>query len=380
MAYYKHFGGIEIPQVGGGAAAGYPMIAKENEKFSLTNPTIVYEASPTLSKEAYFRLLGAGRYNCIPSVFGGKKPYGVTPYCHLGPVVQSGVLGTHAGVPGGSVRTVDQGQPFQLDEPSTIWYGVTGGSYLNSGPYVGHTMNRGTFMCDNQEFGPDPAYGKAKKCLIVPLLAPEDNSVPLSYYNQYAREADAEDRAQVASQAQENAYQAQIQLQQQNLDAAQESARLAENYLAQQTSAMKSAEAYRQIQQDVSDRAAAITVELARLAALNVEDEEARRAAAEVAIEAENIRQATAKAKADAEKAKTGFFIAQQMTLEELAKQREAAAKLKATEDAAFSEAEQRRREAEGGGGGGEGIGGMDTTTMLLYGGLALAALLLVTD
>lgn len=378
MAYYK-FGEINV-SVRGGPAAGYPVIAKENEKFSLTNPTIVYEASPTLSKEAYFRLLGAGRYNCIPSVFGDKKPYGVIPYCHLGPVVQSGVLGTHAGVPGGSVRTVDQGQPFQLDEPSTIWYGVTGGSYLNSGPYVGHTMNRGTFMCDNQEFGPDPAYGKAKKCLIVPLLAPEDNSVPLSYYNQYAREADVEDRAQVAAQAQENAYQAQLALQQQNADAAQESARLAENYLAQQTSAMRSAEAYRDIQQQASDQAAAIVVELARLAALNAEDEEARRAAAEVAIEAENIRQATAAAKEAAARANQGFLVAQQMTLEELTKQREAEAKLKATQDAAFAEAEARRREAEGGGTGGGGIGGMDTTTMLLYGGLALAALLLVTD
>jgi hypothetical protein len=289
--------------------------------------------------------------------------------------VAGGVLGTHHGAVGGVVRKVDQGQPFQLDEASTVWFGVDG-----SGPYTGHTMNRGTFMCGNAEFGPDPAYGKAKKCLIVPLLAPEDNSVPLSYYNQFAREADAEDRAQVASQAQENAYQAQIQLQQQNVDAAQESARLAENYLAQQTSAMRSAEAYRDIQQQASDQAAAIVVELARLAALNVEDEEARRAAAEVAIEAENIRQATAKAKADAEKAKDGFFIAQQMTLEELTKQREAEAKLKATEDAAFNEAEQRRREAEGGGAGGGLTSGMDTTTMLLYGGLALAALLLVTD
>ena len=378
MAYYK-FGEINV-SVRGGPAAGYPVIAKENEKFSLTNPTIVYEASPTLSKEAYFRLLGAGRYNCIPSVFGDKKPYGVIPYCHLGPVVQGGVLGTHAGVPGGSVRTVDQGQPFQLDEPSTIWYGVTGGSYLNSGPYVGHTMNRGTFMCDNQEFGPDPAYGKAKKCLIVPLLAPEDNSVPLSYYNQYAREADVEDRAQVAAQAQENAYQAQLALQQQNADAAQESARLAENYLAQQTSAMRSAEAYRDIQQQASDQAAAIVVELAKIAALNAEDEEARRAAAEVAIEAENIRQATAAAKEAAARANQGFLVAQQMTLEELTKQREAEAKLKATQDAAFAEAEARRREAEGGGTGGGGIGGMDTTTMLLYGGLALAALLLISD
>src|SRR3990172_1087749 len=340
MALYKHLGDIMSPRVAQGPAAGYPVIAKENEKFSLTNPTIVYEARPDLATEAYFRLLGAGRYNCVPSVFGGKRPYGVTPSCHLGPVVQSGVLGTHAGVPGGSVRTVDQGQPFQLDEASTIWYGVTGGSYLNSGPYVGHTMNRGTFMCDNQEFG-DPAYGKPKKGLIVPLLPPEDNTVPLSYYNQYAREADVEERAQVAVQAQENAYQAQIALQQQNADAAQESARLAENYLAQQTSAMRSAEAYRDIQQQASDQAAAIVVELAKIAALNAEDEEARRAAAEVAIEAE--------------------------------------AKLKAPQDAAFAEAEARRQEALGGGGGG-GIGGMDTTTMLLYGGLALAALLLISD
>ena len=373
MALYKHFGDIMNLQAGQGPAAGYQMIAKEYEKFHLQNPTIVYEASPLVTREAYFRLLGAGTYKCWPPVFGTTLR-NVVPQCHLGPVVAGGVLGTHAGAVGGVVRKVDEGQPFQLDEASTIWFGVDG-----TGPYTGHTMNRGTFMCDTHEFG-DPAYGKAKKCLIVPLLAPEDNSIPLSYYNQFAREADAEDRAQVASQAQENAYQAQIQLQQQNVDAAQESARLAENYLAQQTSAMRSAEAYRQIQQDVSDRAAAITVELARLAALNAEDEEARRAAAEVAIEAENIRQATAKAKADAEKAKDGFFIAQQMTLEELAKQREAEAKLKATQDAAFSEAEQRRQEAEGGGGGGGGIGGMDTTTMLLYGGLALAALLLVTD
>src|SRR3989337_2752478 len=324
MALYKHLGDIMSPRVAQGPAAGYPVIAKENEKFSLTNPTIVYEARPDLATEAYFRLLGAGRYNCVPSVFGGKRPYGVTPSCHLGPVVQSGVLGTHAGVPGGRLRTVDQVQPFQLDEASTIWYGVTGGSYLTSGPYVGHTMNRGTFMCDNQEFG-DPAYGKPKKCLIVPLLPPEDNTVPLSYYNQYAREADVEERAQVAVQAQENAYQAQIALQQQNADAAQESARLAEDYLAPQTSAMRSAEG---------------------------------------AIEAENIRQATEKAKSDAAKANQGFLVAQQMTPEELAKQREAEAKLKATQDAAFAEAEARRQEALGGGGGG-GICGMDTTTML---------------
>src|SRR3990172_2835862 len=208
MALYKHLGDIMSPRVAQGPAAGYPVIAKENEKFSLTNPTIVYEARPDLATEAYFRLLGAGRYNCVPSVFGGKRPYGVTPSCHLGPV---------------------------------------------------------------------------------------------------------EERAQVAVQAQENAYQAQIALQQQNADAAQESARLAENYLAKQTSAMRSAEAYRDIQQQASDQAAAIVVELAKIAALNAEDEEARRAAAEVAIEAENIRQATEKAKSDAAKANQGFLVAQQM-------------------------------------------------------------------
>jgi hypothetical protein len=374
MAYYKHFGDIMSGPAAKGPAAGYPMIAKEYDKFALTNPSIVYEASPGVTPEAYFRLLGAGRYKCEPPVFGTTLR-GAVPSCYLGRVVEGGVLGTHAGSVGGVVRKIDQGQPFQLDEPSTIWYGVD-----NVGPYTGHTMNRGTFMCDNQEFGPDPAYGKTKKCLVVPLLAPEDNSVPLSYYNQFSREADAEDRAQVASQAQENAYQAQIQLQQQNADAAQESARLAENYLAQQTSAMKSAEAYRETMRLVSDRAAAMTVELAKIAALNAEDEDARRAAAEVAIDAENIRQATAKAKSDADKAKTGFFIAQQMTLEELEKQRIALAKVKATEEAAYADAEARRQAAITGGGGGTGSSGMSTTTMLLYGGLALAALLLVTD
>jgi hypothetical protein len=373
MAYYKHFGDIMNLQAGQGPAAGYQMIAKEYEKFHLQNPTIVYEANPGFTREAYFRLLGAGTYKCEPPVFGTTLR-NVKPQCHLGPVVEGGVLGTHAGAVGGVVRKVDQGQPFQLDEASTIWFGVDG-----TGPYTGHTMNRGTFMCDTQEFG-DTAYGKAKKCLIVPLLPPEDNSIPLSYWNQFARQQDVEDAAGAATQAQENAYQAQIQLQQHNSDAAAESARLAENYLAQKTSAMKTAEAYRQMQQEISDRAASITVELARLAALNLEDEEARRAAAEVAIEAENIRQGTAKAKADAAKEKEGFFLAQKMTLEELEKQRIAAEKFKATQDAAFNEAEQRRREAEGGGAGGGLTSGMDTTTMLLYGGLALAALLLVTD
>jgi len=375
MAYYKHFGDIMNPVTSGNWVTQLPVLAKDMQELALTDPTVVYY-SGSQYPGTHFRLLSPGTYTCAGNQIGTGGHS--SSYCYQGPVKAVMDVVKANGYPGAVGRKVPEGQTFQQDEPATVWYGWDNPNFR--GPWVGTDVPTGTYTCGNQNFGPDPVYGRPKSCLIVPHLAPKPGSIPVTTYDRYAAQQEAEDASVSAKQAQQNAYQAQLALQQQNADAAQESARLAENALAQQASAQKSAEAYRQIMQQASDQATAIAVELAKIAALNAEDEEARRAAAEVAIEAENIRQATEKAKSDAAKANQGYLIAQQMTLEELAKQREALAKVKAAEDQAFNEAEQRRQEAEGGGGGGGGGGGMDTTTMLLYGGLALAALLLVTD
>jgi DNA segregation ATPase FtsK/SpoIIIE-like protein len=366
MAYYK-FGAYEW-------VARLPTLAQDTKEFALTDPTVVYYSGPRYPDD-HFRLLSPGAYDCAGANIGTGGH--VSSFCYRGPVKAVNDVAVAVGRPGGVSIKKNEGDPFQLDQPATIWYGVD--QALSTTPWHGTNVPTGTYICGTQQFGPDPAYGKAKKCWIVPNLAPKAGSVPITFFDRQASQSEVEDASVIAKQAQQNAYQAQLALQQQNADAAQESARLAENALAQQASAQKSAEAYRQIMEQASAQATAIAVELAKIAAENAEDEDARRAAAEVAIEAENIRQATEKAKSDAAKANQGYLIAQQMTLEELAKQREAAAKVNAAEDAAYADAEARRQAALGTGGGG-GISGMSTTTMLLYGGLALAALLLVTD
>ncbi len=369
MALYKHFGSW--------VGTNYPVLARDGEEFALTDPTVVYYLRP-YTEDKRFRLLSPGLYNCGGNEIGTAGVAGGT--CHQGPVKAVNDVARAVGSPGAVVRKIDEGQPFELGWPAMVWYGSDDRlGNLSNTSWVGTPMPAGTYICGNAQFGPDPAYGKPKQCWTVDLLAPKPGSVPYSFFARQAAQSELEDVSVVAKQAQQNAYQAQLALQQQNADAAQESARLAGNALAQQAAAQKSAEAYRQIMQQASDQAAAIAVELAKIAAANAEDEEARRAAAEVALEAENIRQATEKAKSDAAKANQSYLIAQQMTLEELAKQRQAEARVKAAEDAAFAEAEARRQGAIGGGGGG-GISGMDTTTMLLYGGLALAALLLISD
>ena len=372
MAYYQRFEGPLDPTTGSTAAVPPgPMIARQNERILLTNPTVVYYWSQFAPNQQRFRLLAPGEYSCNDDTFGGR-PYGASAAsmaCYQGPIAAGGVIGTARGVPGAASKIADEGQPFQRDSGASIWYGPASGQ----GAFVGHNVPTGTYICGNAEFGPDPAIGVKKACYATPYAPPAAGSTPITYYDQLAAQQEAEQRAVAAKQAQQDLYQAQLATQQQNADAAAQSAQLAENALAQQAAALSAAEAYRQIQQQASDQAAAIAVELAKIAAMNAEDADARQAAVNMAAEAEAIHQATVRAKADAATQNQAYLAAQGAALAELRNQEQALAKLKAAQNASAAQAELEQREAMGGGAPVE----MDTTTMLLYGGLALGALLL---
>jgi hypothetical protein len=368
MAYYQRFAEISFPAA---AVPPGPRIADQGGRILLTNPTVVYYWSSVNPRGQRFRLLAPGEYVCNDDTFGGR-PYGVSAgstACYQGPIAAGGVIGTATGVPGAAPKIADDGQPFQRDSGASIWYGPASGS----GAFVGHNVPTGTYICGSAQFGPDPAINVKKACYAAPYAPPAEGSTPITYYDQLAAQQEAEQRAVAAKQAQQDLYQAQLATQQQNADAAAQSAQLAENALAQQAAALKAAEAYRQIQQQASDQAAAIAVELAKIAAMNAEDADAAAAAVNMAAEAEAIHQATVLAKADAATQNQAYLAAQGAALSELRNQEQALARLKAAQDAAATQAELEQRQAMGGGAPVE----MDTMTMLLYGGLALGALLL---
>ena len=329
-----------------------PKIAAQGGQIQLTNPTVVYYWTQLAPGGTRFRLLAPGSHTCDDATFGGR-PYGVGNDwmgCYQGPIAAGGVIGAVQGTPGAATKVADEGQAFTASEGETIWYGSSPGAGY-PGNYVGHNVEAGlSFTCNNAAFGPSGAGG-ARSCFAVPFQAPAPGSTPLTYELQQA---------------------AQLAVQTEKADEAAQQAQIAMNAAAQQAAALSAAEVYHQIQKQASDQAAAFAAQLAVIAAAGAADADAANAAADMAAQAEALRQATAAARSDVARQSVANQVAQAAALTEIRKQEIAEAELQAAQDASYTQSEL----AAGGGGS---IAGFKMSDLLLYGGLGLVALLLLT-
>jgi hypothetical protein len=224
--------------------------------------------------------------------------------------------------PGNATKVADQGGAFTVGpDGGTVYYGVSGagGSAL-----IPRDVPGGSFECTNALFGPDPAYNVRKVCLLAPhppTVAPP----PITYYDTLNLQAQAMQRAQVAAAAQQEVAAAQAVTIATPVDQAAADAIVAQNAQAQASAAQQAAEAYRQVQLSAQAQAEQLAAQLATF-----------QAAALAPAIAEETKQQVAQGQLIA--AQTGAAA-------------QAAASLP---------------------------GGLSTTDLLLYGGLALAALLLL--
>jgi hypothetical protein len=350
-----------------------PKIAAQGGQIQLTNPTVVYYWTQLAPGGTRFRLLAPGSHTCDDATFGGR-PYGVGNDwmgCYQGPIAAGGVIGAVQGTPGAATKVADEGQAFTASEGETIWYGSSPGAGY-PGNYVGHNVEAGlSFTCNNAAFGPSGAGG-ARSCFAVPFQAPAPGSTPLTYELQQAAQLESMQRAETAAQAARDLAAAQLAVQTEKADEAAQQAQIAMNAAAQQAAALSAAEVYHQIQKQASDQAAAFAAQLAVIAAAGAADADAANAAADMAAQAEALRQATAAARSDVARQSVANQVAQAAALTEIRKQEIAEAELQAAQDASYTQSEL----AAGGGGS---IAGFKMSDLLLYGGLGLVALLLLT-
>lgn len=267
-------------------------------------------------------------------------------------------------------KVAEQGQPFTMSEAGTVYYGTSYESWNRGAArrFQVHDMLRGTYLCDNDPFGPDPISGVRKACFVVPHIAPEV-AAPITYDQRLAAQHAAEERATTATQAQQNLYQAQLAIQQEQADAQAQLAQLARDAASQQAAAQRAAETYRAIQEEASRQAAEMAAELARIAYANEHDQELARQAAEVAAESESIRQATEEARRSEEERARATLAAQAAAIEMLRTQEQYEARLEVTQNAAATQADLTAAAAAGGV-----EAPFDWKKIALFGGLGLAA------
>jgi len=307
----------------------------------------------------------AGAFRCTQSAFGARFPGA----CY----VKASDISAEP-PPGDAAHVADQGQGFRVDAPSVVYYGTKKSNVERGGPYVPRLVEPGSYVCDNKNFGPDPAWGKVKECLLAPRVVAEEGA-PMTYYDDLARQYEAMQRAEVAAQTQRNMIAAQDRVfaERQNADYAAQQAQIAQNALAQEAAALAAAEMYRQAQQQAQRQAAQYAAELAALAAANASDIDAAMAAANVAAEAESLRQTLAAAQAHEAELQAAYEMANAATQAEMRNQEQANARL----DAAVNAADQAAANAAAGGASSP-FANLSTTEMLMYGGIAAAALYLL--
>jgi hypothetical protein len=303
----------------------------------------------------------AGAFRCDDAAFGTS---GGRDSCY--------VLAADIGYeppPGNAVWKADQDVGFRVDAPSVVYYGQKG-----AGPYVPRLVEPSSYICNNKEFGPDPAFGRTKECLLAPRVVAEEGA-PMTYYDDLARQYEAMQRAEVAAQAQRDMVAAQDRVfaDRQAADYAAQQAQIAQNAQAQEAAALAAAEMYREAQQAAQRQAAQYAAELAALAAANASDIDAAMAAAEMAAQAEALRQALAQAQAHEAEQRAAYDMANAATQAEMRNQEQANARLDAAENAA----DQAAANAAAGGASSP-FANLSTTEMLMYGGIAAAAIYLL--
>ncbi len=270
--------------------------------------------------------------------------------------------------PGNAAHVADQSQGFHTDTGGVVYYGEK-----SRGPYVPRLLDPGSYVCDDANFGPDPAWGHVKECLLAPRVTVEQGA-PITYYDDLARQLDAEQRAQAAAQAQRDMEAAQqLVFAQQNADQAAQQAQIAENAQAQAAAALSAAEQYRQIQEDAHRQAADYAAQIALLAAQNVADSDAAMAAANAAAQTEALRQTLAQAQADQAQQQAAYDAAFAATQVEMRNQEQANARVTAAQNAA----EQQAANAAAGGAASP-FANLSSTELLMYGGIAAAAIYLL--
>lgn len=354
--------------------AGATRVGGEGDIITLGGAaTIYYGAGGNTS--AYARVFAPGGTKCAGANFGrsaGGACYALqseaSPWNQLTSYLPGGYPER-----GGTLakKVADQGQAFQTNDPVTVYYGTIFNEWnVNARPqrFMVNDVLPGSYMCDNNPFGPDPAPGTRKACWIVPHLAPEVPA-PITYDERLAAQQAAEERATAATQAQQDVYAAQQALAQQQADAAAQIAQMARDAASQAAAASNAAEAYRKIQEQAQTQAAQMAAQLAQIAAANSADADAARAAADVAAQAESIRQATEQARSTEEARARSYLAAQAAALNADTEQRQYEAKLQAAQNAAATAAGLATQ---------PGASGLDMQKILLYGGLGVAALLVI--
>ncbi len=309
----------------------------------------------------------AGAFRCTGETFG-------VPNTRAGCYVKKSDVSCEPS-PGNATHVADQGQGFRVDTPGVIYYrpkDAGQGGVPNCA--VPRLIDPGSYVCDNANFGPDPAFGHTKECLLVPRVAVEE-AAPMTYYDDLARQYEAMQRAEAAAQAQRDMVAAQDRVfaERQAADYAAQQAQIAQNAQAQAAAAVAAAEMYRQTQEAAQKQAADYAAELAALAAANAADLDAAMAAAEMTAQAESLRQALAAAQAHQAEQQAAYDAALAATQVEMRNQEQANARLDAAENAA----DQAAANAAAGGAANP-FANLSTTEMLMYGGIAAAAIYLL--
>lgn len=347
---------------------GYAPIARDGELIYLTHPMTVFYGVEMLGARAS-RELPAGAVRCTKENLGAPFFVGGAggASCH----VRSSDLDQYLEAkPSIATKMADEGQGLRIDSAGHVYFGA-------GSRWIRQFVTPGSYVCSKQNFGPDPAFGTAKSCWFVP--APEEGVVeagaPITTQVEDAAYYERLQRAEAAAQAQRDMIAAQDRVfaEQQAASAAEEQAMIAENALAQAAAALSASEAYRKVQQEAQARAAAYAAEIAALAASAHADADAAMAAAETAAEAEGVRQALAQAQAHEAEQQAAYDAAFAATQVEMRNQEQAHARVDAAQDAA----DQAAANAAAGGM----LGSVMSGNLLLYGGLAaLAALLILSD
>ena len=355
----------------GDAAGTFTQIARDGELVYLTHPmTVFYNWGLGTN---WSRELPAGAVRCT------KENFGATFGSSYGCGVRTSELGQYLETkPTIATKLADEGQGFRVDTAGHVYY-VPDYNRTGLSQGIRQFVLPGSFMCNNQHFGPDPAFGKPKQCWFVPAPGSDvvEAGAPITYYDELASQYEAMQRAEVAAQAQRDMVAAQDRVfaDRQAADYAAQQAQIAQNAQAQEAAALAAAEMYRQAQQAAQQQAAQYAAELAALAAANATDIDAAMAAAEMAAQAEALRQALAQAQAHEAEQRAAYDMANAATQAEMRNQEQANARLDAAENAA----DQAAANAAAGGAASP-FANLTTTEMLMYGGIAAAAIYLLMD
>jgi hypothetical protein len=359
----------------GSVPAGYAEIARWGDLIYLSYPMNVAAIGPWANPLVMgSKLLPAGSVRCDNATFGVSGGSGWKCAVRTS---DAAIVQNMQPPPGDASHVADENQGFRTDTNALVYFKVKG--HPNG---MVRQVNPGSYMCNVQNFGPlvgrirddYPSDDLPAECLLAPLAAVEQGA-PMTYYDDLARQYEAMQRAEAAAQAQRDMVAAQDRVfaDRQAADYAAQQAQIAQNAQAQEAAALAAAEMYRQAQQQAQQQAAQYAAELAALAAANASDIDAAMAAGEMAAQAEALRQALAQAQAHEAEQRAAYDMANAATQAEMRNQEQANARV----DAAEAAADQAAANAAAGGASSP-FANLSTTEMLMYGGIAAAAIYLL--